>query len=268
MYNVKIKTFYDGRKSYLFATLPIVGKLGNKGKKNEEQPVITDKIELLERAHRRTKQAIYDIAFNNVWEYFITVTFDGHKVDRYNYEEVSKKYSQMIKNLKKRKCYDMEYIFVPELHKDDAIHFHGLLKGVSSLNLKNSGKRDNFGRVIYNCDDFSLGFNTLTRISDPSKASTYMTKYITKEICYTLPGKHYWHSRGLNKIEENKMMFNDIEKKKVLIASLKQSDDLAGYYHTSIETNTFKNDFTYIVTHPGADGKAIREKLEKAEKSK
>lgn len=262
MYNVKIKSFYDGRKVYQFSTFPITGKKGGSGKKIEGEPLRTGKVELLERAHRRTKQEIYDIAFNNPWEYFVTVTFDGQKVDRYNYQEVSKKYSQMLKNLKKRKCPNLEYIFVPELHKDDAIHFHGLIKGADGLPMKNSGKRDGAGRTIFNSDEFKLGFNTLTRIGDPAKAATYISKYISKDICYLLPGKHYWHSRGLQKVEEKKMLYIDADKKQELINDLFESDNLAGYYHTSVETSSYKNDFTYMITHPGADGKATRKKIQ------
>lgn len=205
-----------------------------------------------ERAHRRTKQAIYDIVFNHSWQYFVTVTFDKEKVNRYDYDEVRKKYSQMLKDIKKRKCPDLEYLFVPELHKDGALHFHGLIYGADDLKLINSGLKDRSNRVIFNCPEFNLGFNTFTRIGDPAKASTYITKYISKELCYRLPGKKYWASRGHERVEEEKIYIGNPMQKKSLIEDLLACENLASYHVKEIDINDFNNTYTYIVTHEGA----------------
>lgn len=261
MYNIKIKTYYDGRKVFILSEKPIVATerpLKKKGRVAEKEIDFTDCIpddEILQnrqldnerRSVTRTKQAIFDVAHNNPWEYFLTVTFDSAKVDRYNYEEVRKKYIKLLSNLKQRKCPNMEYIFVPEQHKDGAIHFHGLIHSADGLTLVDSGKRDRKNRVIYNAPDFSLGFNTITKIGDPSKAGTYISKYITKDT-NELTGKKYWISKGLNQVEIEKMLVSD-EMKNELEQQLINNVDFAGIRISKIETSSYSNTFTYIVTH-------------------
>lgn len=147
---------------------------------------------------QRTKTQIIDLAKNNKWDLFITVTFDKEKVDRYNYTAIAKKFSKLLNNIKYRKCPNLKYILVPELHKDGAVHFHGLLSGSDLLELVDSGLKTNNGQKIYNITDFNLGFTTATTITDTKKASYYISKYITKElIAVSFNKKRFWRSRGL-----------------------------------------------------------------------
>jgi hypothetical protein len=212
-----------------------------------DYPNVEKEIDNERRSRTRTKQAIYDIAFNNAWEYFITVTFDSSKVDRYNYDEVRKKYIIMLSNLKQRKYPNLQYIFVPELHKDGAVHFHGLLCNADELELIDSGKKDRRNRKIFNAPDFKLGFNTLTKICDPAKAATYLSKYITKET-HALQGKKYWNSTGLNQLQVDKYFIGDDEIKKELKTQLIESADFAGLHTSKIETSSYCNAFEYILT--------------------
>ena len=147
---------------------------------------------------QRTKTQIIDLAKNNKWELFITITFDKEKVDRYNYTAVAKRFSKLLNNIKCRKCPELKYILVPELHKDGAVHFHGLLSGSDSLELVDTGLKTQKGQNIYNILDFNLGFSTATTITDTKKASYYISKYITKElVAVSFNKKRFWRSRGL-----------------------------------------------------------------------
>lgn len=258
-YDLKLKKYYDGRIAYMISQNPIVGH-SNVLEDKEKEKKYSDPEDDMRRSKNRTKDAIYDLAFNNRWEYFVTVTFDQEKVDRYNFAEVNKKYSKMLNNLKSRKCPDLEYLFVPELHKDGAIHFHGLILGADNLDLNDSGKTDRNNRKIYNSADFALGFNTFTRIGNPQKAATYITKYITKAVCYMIPGKKYWSSRGLDLPEVETFLIRDDEQKKILISDLLTHENFAGAHCAKIDTSTFQNEYTYILTHPGADGEENRRK--------
>ena len=67
-----------------------------------------------------------DIAFCNRFDYFLTWTLDPKLIDRYDPEIVGKKVRSFLTNASNRKGF--QYIVVPELHKDGAIHLHGLCK--------------------------------------------------------------------------------------------------------------------------------------------
>jgi hypothetical protein len=149
----------------------------------------------------RTKQTVYDYARANVWDYFLTFTFDAQKVNRYDYDEVSQKLSKWLRNLKQRKAPDMKYIIVPELHKDGAYHFHALASNCGALKFIDSGRKAK-GHTIYNLPDFKLGFTTASKVKDTLKASNYITKYLTKELIHTTKDqRRYWNSKNLQQGE-------------------------------------------------------------------
>lgn len=148
-------------------------------------------------SNNRAKQKIYEIARSNMWEYFITLTF---KEDRYNYELLTKKLSKWINNVRTNYAPGMKYIFVPELHKDGALHFHGIVSNIGNLPLVDSGHTDKNGNPIYNIDCYKMGFTTATKVTDSGRVASYMTKYITKDlISYSKGKKKYWASKNLNK---------------------------------------------------------------------
>lgn len=89
----------------------------------------------LRASMRRSKKQIYYLARSNVWEWFVTLTLDGKKIDRYDFENASKKVRKWFENIKRRKAPDLYYLIVPEQHKDGAWHFHGLLGGCDGLSL-------------------------------------------------------------------------------------------------------------------------------------
>lgn len=207
-----------------------------------------DPEENIRRSLSRTIQTLYDIVFSNEWELFITVTFDGSKLDRYDYDEVVERYSKLLDNIKQRKAPALEYVFVPELHKDGAFHFHGLLRNIDGLTLKYSGRKDKKGNKVYNLSDFNLGFNTATYVESTAKVSTYLIKYISKDLIQTLgeSRKRYWCTKGLNRVEKNDFMLTDSEQWE-MVNILGESKVTVSAKTVNIEKDGYSNRLTYIV---------------------
>ena len=150
----------------------------------------------------RTINQIYTISSANKWEYFVTLTINPKLLDNTDFNLVSEKLNVWTNNLKKRYAPDLKYIIVPELHKDKSKwHFHGLFANIGKMPLVFSGKvcvgkfvydyvKKPFATKIYNLPLWKYGFSTATIIRDSSKASSYITKYITKDLSHILQNQH------------------------------------------------------------------------------
>lgn len=181
---------------------------------------INDELSKIERKERskkvslnRTKQTIYSLAYNNKWDWFVTLTLDPDKIDRFDYSQVVKKVVYWLNNFKKRKAPDMKYILIPEPHKSGAYHFHGLFANVPEELFTDSGrvfknkkayKRTNENASfpwIYNLTSWSMGWSTATKVISNAKCVSYMTKYITKELCLIAENKRrYLSSTNLDRV--------------------------------------------------------------------
>lgn len=163
----------------------------------EEQKNEWDRI----RSIRRSKDLVKAIGNMNDWDYFFTGTFDKEKVgDRKDLEKLKKSTLEFFKNQSKK--YGIKYLLIPELHKDGALHWHGLIRDVNDqLKLTDSGKKYN-SRIIYNMDSWNKykGFNTCVEIGkeddDKMAVSNYITKYISKND-ERIFDKYYYSSQGL-----------------------------------------------------------------------
>ncbi len=146
----------------------------------------------------RSKQMIYGIARANLWEYFLTLTFDRKVTDSSNYRFVTKRATEWLNNIKKRYCPDLKYLIVPELHADGIHwHLHGLLANCSGLRFQDSGYKSSSGFPIYNLQNWRYGFSTVTAVLDTGRVSSYIVKYITKEMTNKIPGRQrYWASNN------------------------------------------------------------------------
>lgn len=152
----------------------------------------------IRRSADRAKQKIYEIARNGRWDWFVTLTFNPDKVNRYDYNECSKKVSDWLSNIR-RKSPDMKYIFVPEQHKDGAYHFHGLMSDLFDVVITDSGHKVK-GDIIFNLDSYKFGWSTMTRVKQNDAVVKYLTKYITKELIGAVKGKKkYWCSRNVER---------------------------------------------------------------------
>ena len=150
-----------------------------------------------DRAMRRAKSRVRDIALCNGFQYFVTLTLSASEVDRYDIKAIIKKLNGWCDNRVRRN--GLKYVLVPERHKDGAIHFHGFFNGalevVDSLTLSVGGKvikpigakhRDSLlakgAQIVYNLPSWSLGFTTAIEVyGDYSKAVGYVCKYIGKQ---------------------------------------------------------------------------------------
>ena len=144
----------------------------------------------------RIKTKIKDYILSNDFNYFWTLTF---KDDRYDYDLAFQKMGKWLRKMRD-KYGKFDYIMIPELHKDGAIHFHGVTGGLNAV-IRDSGVKHK-GVKVYNCTDWEHGFTTLTKIRSREKTASYVTKYVTKEMQNSIVEKgkkKYWLSRGLRK---------------------------------------------------------------------
>lgn len=150
-----------------------------------------------------TKNRIYNIARSNIWDWFITLTFDRTRTDASEYDMIVNRLTIFLNHLRERKCPNLLYLIVPELHADQKhYHFHGLISGAEGMHFSYSGKEDKTGNPIFNIRDWSWGFTTATRIKDSARASSYITKYITKENSCILKEKNrYYCSRNIRRTQ-------------------------------------------------------------------
>jgi hypothetical protein len=150
----------------------------------------------------RTK--IKDYILNNHFDTFWTLTFDPKICDEaiedeYRYTEMHKWLAKMRKRHKRRSDENFNYIAIPERHKSGQIHWH-MVTGGLDVELIDSGKTYK-KQKIYNCPDWEHGFTNVQRMRSKSKISSYVTKYITKDLLYSPVRKNkrkYWSSKGLS----------------------------------------------------------------------
>lgn len=201
----------------------------------------------LASSKNRTINCIYDIARSNDWDYFLTLTFDPKKIDSFDYELVSKKLSQWIDNFKRKNAPDLKYILVPELHKSGRYHFHGLLKDIGNMKLINSGHKDSSGNVIYNLGNYKLGFSTVTKINDVRRCSSYISKYITKDLCFNTFGKkRYWASRNLDEPVVTNLVLSPQEIEDMILTFnreivFQKTIECTGYYNLKVSYYELEN---------------------------
>lgn len=149
----------------------------------------------------RTKFLRRELSLCNPWDYFCTFTFDSDKVDRYDYHSVSAKLRKFFDNYRQRYSPNFRYMVVPESHVKGGIHFHGLLKGVRAQDLYVPDtilKRVEINDFTspYSTElievpntpgymrwrSYRLGFMDISPVQDHFRCSSYILKYITKQM--------------------------------------------------------------------------------------
>lgn len=165
-------------------------------------------------SRNRTVSKIYEISRANIWEYFLTLTFDRKKLDSSDYDLLCEKVSKWLNNIRSRYAPDLKYLIVPELHKDGIhYHFHGLLSNIGNIKLIDSGVKKK-GHTIYNLQNWKYGFSTVSKVEDSARVSSYITKYITKDLCAVGRNKRrYWCSKNCDraKIKIYNLPYDEIE---------------------------------------------------------
>lgn len=168
-----------------------------------------EELEKREQENRRryiyqVRTKIKDYILNNNFDTFWTLTFDPKICDEaiedeYRYEEMRKWLHKMRARHKRRSDENFNYIAIPERHKSGQIHWH-MVTGGLDVELIDSGKKYKDNKV-FNCPDWEHGFTNVQRMRSKSKISSYVTKYITKDLLYSPVRKNkrkYWSSKGLS----------------------------------------------------------------------
>lgn len=157
----------------------------------------------LDHSLSRTKTQVLEKALCNDWNWFCTLTLDGSKYKRDDLDRFIKDLSQFIRDKRKKYGIEINYLLIPELHKDGVNwHMHGLfsdlpLEEIEPHPLKKLSLK---GYVNWSAYERKFGFNSLGAIRDNVKCSLYVTKYISKSVKCTpvaLNKKMYYCSRGL-----------------------------------------------------------------------
>lgn len=189
----------------------------------------------------RSKRMVRELAVCNPWEYFVTLTINGEKADRYTLNAVIKKLGKWLNNYNSRKGTSVKYLLIPEQHKDGAWHLHGLLMGLPISHLRPFQLQERLplrikqllrdGRSIYDWPAYaeSFGHVTVEPVLSAERCAGYISKYITKELLessISLNAHVYYSSHGLQRAEEL----------------------YRGHVTQTLEDPDFKNDYVRIKT--------------------
>lgn len=131
------------------------------------------------RSVRRSRTVVKDYVKTNLeLKYFVTYTLAPDKIDRYDEKKIYMKIRDWLSNCVKRK--ELQYILVPEKHKDGAWHFHGFTN-------KPLEWKYGFCRIV-----------EIDREKDMGKIINYAISYVRKDM-EMFNGRRYLHSQNLSK---------------------------------------------------------------------
>lgn len=155
------------------------------------------------QSYSRSRSKVLQYALCNVWDYYVTITVDPKRFDRWDLDAIWN-HLYMFFRFYSRTFSRLSYLFVPERHKDGAWHFHGFISGILDSHLfpfisgLHPQKLIDAGYINFPALGQVIGYVSLGEISDPIKAGFYVTKYITKEHAHDDFYQHlYYHSQGL-----------------------------------------------------------------------
>lgn len=248
LHNQRIKEYPVGVLEVLTASRPVFREPGyepmnrwasegrtrperaNGGEAADEAQPGGRKAENVQRAVRRAKQNLRDLALCNGMKYFITLTLNGDQIDRHDMAAITRKVNAWCSNRVQRD--GLAYILVPERHQDGAIHFHGFMNDaaevVDSGTISRPGSKRpqrprskaqraewiaQGGQVVYNLPEWELGFSTAIELhGDPVRAVNYCCKYIGKaqggEEPERIGGRWFYHG-GCH--ERPKVTYADVD---------------------------------------------------------
>lgn len=163
------------------------------GKKSEGDDML--------RSMRRARSKLRRLAMANEFEFFVTLTLDKTRIDRYDPKIITKALNRWLDNMVRRN--GLRYVLVPEFHtlkegeEVPAIHFHGFFAG-ENLPVVDSGYKDTCGETVYNLPQWPYGFSTAIRLrGEYPRAVAYVCKYIGKQQGQRPMGRWYYSGGGL-----------------------------------------------------------------------
>ncbi len=186
----------------------------------------------------RARSKVFEYALCNEFDYFVTLTLDPKKYNRYDLDGFIKDLGQFIRNYRRVHGLDIQYLLIPERHSDGAWHMHGLMKGIPEEHLHINGN----GYLDWKAYKDRFGWISLDKVRNKEAVSKYITKYITKEqFGKSMNEKHkklYYVTRGLKQAE--------VIEKGTLTSAERVPEG---------EVEVFENDYVRIITYKKYDVK-------------
>lgn len=228
-FTAKITSYRNGRVDIISCERPVFRPAGYEsafgsaderrrsercGKRQQNSDGTVDEARSIRRAKARVRQ----IALANDFDYFVTLTQDKEKVDRYDIKESIRKLTKWCENQVQR--HGLRYVVIPERHKDGAIHYHGFMSwdgdagsgmiesGTYTMDGWNKPRKarsekqalswmENGARVVYNLARWKFGFSTALEVyGDYGAAVGYVCKYIGKQMGNSKIGGRWYYSGG------------------------------------------------------------------------
>lgn len=190
--------------------------------KRQTDTTLAEKAEPVEHEGRmdeslsRSRRLIMEYILCNRFDLFCTFTFSDEKVtDRKDYKALKARFSKWLNNYRNRYDKYFRYLYIPELHKDGSVHFHGVMTTPNGLccNLQIPRKNDATGQVemVPNTPGYmdwprysqTFGHFSCSFIRDYTGCAGYVSKYMTKDLAnwFERNDQIVMHSKGLNKPE-------------------------------------------------------------------
>lgn len=227
----------------------------------------------IRRARQRASASLRDLAFCNLdlcWFVTFTVRPDDSGT-RYDVEALTRILWRWLDNRVRR--HGLKYILVPELHKDGAVHFHGLindsLEAVYSGTIIPPGQSRprkprsraqaaewlDGGHAVFNLPDWSQGYSTAIRLyGEPQAAIAYVAKYIGKTQ-RKIGGRWYYSGGDLRRPD---VQFTDDDWDSVL-----ESNAIRGVHASTYQIDAVNLSLTYSsVTEVGMHYRTIYRELQ------
>jgi hypothetical protein len=152
---------------------------------------------------KHTKSRIFELAYCNEWEHFITLTISPERYDRKNLKKYYRELVQWLTNYNKKHGTNIKYLLIPEMHADGSWHMHGFLMGLPESNLEINKN----GFLDWPEYREKFGYCSIDKIKNHEAVAKYITKYISKDLasCVKDLNAHmYYCSLGLNRAQEIK----------------------------------------------------------------
>lgn len=141
-----------------------------------------------------------NIALSNKWDYFITLTLDSKKYNRYDLKKYHSDLSVFFKRINRKFNTHIYYLLVPESHKNGAWHMHGLISNIPNECLHTN----DHGYLDFKQYHDQFGFCSLDPVRSGIAVSLYITKHLGKQLYNGTVERYdhlYYCSRGLNRGE-------------------------------------------------------------------
>ena len=211
-YDYRVKKFNDSYFKHIYLKRSISSSDHIGPEREEKKPNEGKLANNISRARSR----IFEYAMCNDFEYFVTLTLNAEKKDRFDLQTFSKDFAQFVRNHRKQYNSSVQYLLIPETHKDGAYHMHGFLKGIppEQLRLFTTSeklplyilKKLKNNQPVYDWSEYAerFGHIVLDPIQDKERCAKYMTKYVSECMAETVTelGAHvYYASRGLDTSE-------------------------------------------------------------------